>query len=44
MFAEKKGFNDEQTSAFLSIIKSIHERAVGKFKFITEISIWSYKL
>ncbi|XP_028394695.1 coiled-coil domain-containing protein 189-like isoform X2 [Dendronephthya gigantea] len=27
-FAEKKGFSDEQTSGFLSIIKSVHEKAV----------------
>jgi hypothetical protein len=35
IFAEKKGFNEEQTSGFFSIVKSVHEKAVGKYKFVS---------
>ena len=33
-FAKDCNFNEEQTSAFLSIVKRTHEKAVGKNGFL----------
>ena len=42
MFAKDNGFTSEQMSAWFSIIKSVHEMAVGEDPFVIIVSITDF--